>query len=182
MALVEVFADRAALVERAAVVQDEQGDDAVGIAFQVLRRVMFLLRQFDEDAFQLESLPARQSRTRREALDLQAWCRTSILVSSGLYRRLTLARLAGKQHRNVDRDVHRCRDVERRCCDVTGVRSHQHRMTNALAVETEVVHEPTGRRWPDPPLHRLGVVVGLAGMLLHETEAIDELGKAMGPG
>src|SRR6476619_3177217 len=129
----------------------------------------------------LSPFSARQSRTRREALDLQAWCSTSILASSGLYRRLTLARLAGKQHRDIDRDVHRCRDVERRCRDVTGVRPHQHCMTNALAIETEAAHEPNGRRRSDPALHRLGVAAGLAGMLLHKTEVIDEFGKVIGP-
>src|SRR5580704_19610781 len=117
---------------------------------------------------------ARQSRTRREALDLQAWCSTSILASSR-FLPSTLARLAGEQHGNVDRDVHRCRvGVERRCSDMTGVRPHQHGVANAHAVEADAVHEPDGGRWPDPPLRCLDVASGLAGLLLQQAEAVDK--------
>ena len=72
MGLVEIFADRAAFIERAAVVQDEEGNDAVGVELQILRRVMLHLRQVDETLSNLSPFSARQSRTRREALDLQA--------------------------------------------------------------------------------------------------------------
>jgi hypothetical protein len=41
------------------------------------------------------------------------------------------------------------------------------------------VCEPNGRRWSDQLLHRLGVASGLAGLLLQEAEAVDELGKVI---
>ena len=73
-------------------------------------------------------------------------------------------------------------EIERRCRDVTGARSHQHRMANGRAVEPDAMHEPEGRRRPDPPLHRVDVTSGLAGLLPQEAETIDELGQVIGSG
>ncbi len=56
MRLVEIFADRAALVERPPVFEDQQRNDAVGVELQKRRRMVLHLRKVDELALEGEPL------------------------------------------------------------------------------------------------------------------------------
>src|SRR5688572_31897922 len=56
MGLVEILADRSALVERAPVLQDQERNDAVGVELQERRRMVLHLREVDDLALESEAL------------------------------------------------------------------------------------------------------------------------------